>query len=394
MENQVKPQPGDLVWANRMAKGRPYNHCGIYEGAGYVIHFAAPDGSEICAENAVVHRTTFERFSDDCPVKVVNIENSFPADKTLQRARSCIGMKGYNFATFNCDHFATWCKTGEYRSLQVDEVKNVLKAIGNEIGGSAGSLADLICEIHDIAETLEAPRLKTIKPKHEKEILGAIETNADLGQTIPPVPDAENDIQADYEILDEEPIVEDESGEEDDDNSGDMPSSKKAWYEKVCEKLKDLSYPISGALELLKQRGVLPPVLQKINYTQLGAKVRNVIDCIDTTIKTFTGRLPLLQAVDILKNNEVALAGKTIAEKQIEPVKETLKQVFGKTGSVIKHIVQQTVTKISSPPVREAITSGAKLLGNAIVTGIKTAGSMLKTGIKIFGSLFKQKLFS
>ena len=156
------PQPGDLLWVQR----KLYNHCGIYEGGGYVIHFAAPDGSEINAENAVIHRTTFEHFKDGCPVKVIDIKGSFSQDETLHRARSRIGTKGYNLAAFNCDHFATWCKTGEYRSIQVDGVKTVLRRIGkiskeidNKIGGPVETAVELVCQIHDIVEKLKAPRL-------------------------------------------------------------------------------------------------------------------------------------------------------------------------------------------------------------------------------------------
>jgi cell wall-associated NlpC family hydrolase len=59
MDEKLELKPGDLIWANRMGIGLPYNHCGIYEGAGYVIHFASREGSETNPESAVVHRTTF-----------------------------------------------------------------------------------------------------------------------------------------------------------------------------------------------------------------------------------------------------------------------------------------------------------------------------------------------
>ena len=396
MEKQVKPQPGDLIWANRMAKGRPYNHCGIYEGAGYVIHFAAPDGTETNHETAVVHRTGFENFKDGCPVKVIEIENSFPADETLRRARSCIGMRGYNFATFNCDHVATWCKTGEYRSLQVDEVKNILKAIGGKIGGPAGSVVEVICEIHDIAETINFPRIDSASSKHGNDVLDTLETNAYLGQTIPPVPDEENDIQTDYEILEEEPIADDETGEDDgEESSGDKPSGKTAKFEKVYEKLRDLSYPIASALEFLKRKGKLPAPMQKVDYNSLSSKVRSVIDGVDTAIKMFTGRMTLEQAIETLKNNEFALMGKTIIIKHLKgPVKDALKQAYGSAGSIIKHVAQQALTKISSPPVRDAIKDGAKLLGKAAAYAMKHTWPMVKDGMKnIFGELMKQKLF-
>ena len=165
-----KLQPGDLLWVERTL----YKHCGIYDGDGYVIHFAAPDGSEINAENAVVHRTTFEHFRDGGLVKVIDVENCFPPDEIVRRARSKIGTKGYNLATFNCDHFATWCKTGEYRSMQVSGVKSVLKEIcsvskkiDNKIGTSLDLAVDIICKIHEIAESLKTPHLEEIEKKDQ-----------------------------------------------------------------------------------------------------------------------------------------------------------------------------------------------------------------------------------
>ena len=192
MDAKQELRPGDLLWVDRSVKDLPYNHCGIYEGEGYVIHFASPEGSEINPENAVVHRASYEKFKYGCPVKVLDLEGSKSADETLRRARSLIGKKGYNLLTFNCDHFATWCKTGEYRSIQVDEVKAVLrKSIG-------GSITEMICTFHDIAEILTAPRMET--PSRGNEI----------AEPIPPSPDKEKDIYIDdYEIIEEEPVIED-----------------------------------------------------------------------------------------------------------------------------------------------------------------------------------------
>ena len=149
MDAKQEPQPGDLIWVNRSIKGLSYNHCGIYEGEGYVIHFAAPEGLEINPENAIVHRTTFEKFKDGCPVRVIDIEDCFSVDETLRLARACIGKTGYNFFSFNCDHFATWCKTGKYRSIQVDDAKAILRETG--IGGP---ISEIACTIHDIAEII------------------------------------------------------------------------------------------------------------------------------------------------------------------------------------------------------------------------------------------------
>lgn len=40
--------------------------------------------------------------------------------ETLRRAQSALGRPDYNLVTDNCQHFATWCATGERRSHQVE----------------------------------------------------------------------------------------------------------------------------------------------------------------------------------------------------------------------------------------------------------------------------------
>jgi ribosomal protein S20 len=391
MENKREPQPGDLIWANRMAKGLPYNHCGIYEGGGHVIHFAAPEGSETNPENAVVHETRFEHFADGCDVSVIDIEGSKSPEETLRLARSCIGMKGYAITSSNCDHFATWCKTGKYHSIQVDKVKNILREMG-------GPIAGLVCEVHDIVEMIKAPRLDTVYPEKKNEILDTVETNAYVTEADPPVPDEENDIQADYELIKEarnsfveevdKTSSEDEYDEDDkivknDEQEDGEPPRKRSWYEKVGNVLKGLTYPVSGALEFLKRIGNVP-IIKNIDFVHLGAKVRNVIDNVVNTIKVFTGRMTRDEAVEERMNNETALAGMIIAAKQVHSVSQTLRNVFGKVGSVVKHVVQQAVTRVVPASVRSAIKTGARKIGTAVVSGVKSFAQKATTGVKSF----------
>jgi hypothetical protein len=383
-EQKREPQPGDLIWADRSVKGLSYNHCGIYEGAGYVIHFAAPEGAEINSENAVVHRTSFEHFTDGCPVKVIDIKDSLTPEETLSRAQTCFGMRGYNFTTFNCDHFATWCKTGEYRSIQVEEAKMLLKNINNPI-------ADIVCDVHDIAESIKAPRLNTVYPVQENEILDTIDINASMTEVIPPVldEDKENDIHADYMILDD-----DEADDEGIDADDDSHPAKKPWYERVGDTLKDITYPVSVGLELLKKKF---PILRPIPVMYLAAKARNVIDNIVTSIKVFTGRITKEEAYAERMNNEAALAGSIAQQKQTQPIRTVMQHVFGKTGSIVKHIVQKTVNLISSPRVRKAIKTGAQKVGTAIASGfrsmvskIKSTATKIESKAKAFFGIFKR----
>jgi hypothetical protein len=385
-----EPMPGDIIWADRREQGKPYLHCGIYEGGGYVIHFAAPNDSETEAENAVVHEVPFERFKNGCTVKVIDIKEGggYSAEETIRRAKSLLGTKGYDISTFNCEHFATWCKTGEYRSIQVDGVKNLIE----KIGGPVGKIA---CEVHDIAQMFKAARLDDVYSSHENEINDKIETNAMITETIPPAPSEERANYADFKIVDEaEPATETEAEyheKEDDEDAPPPPPAKKAWYEKVGNVAKTLTYPVSIALEFLKRTGRLP-IPKGINFPHLGAKVRNVIDNIVTSIKVFTGRLTKAEAVEERMNNEAALAGTIIQQKHEQPVAERLKQVFGKVGSVVKHIVQQTVTQIVPQSVRKAVKIGSRIIGKTISNGITSFVQKAKEGVKTFFGKIKQKL--
>ena len=383
-EQQRELQSGDLVWADRSGKGLPYNHCGIYEGSGYIIHFASPSAAEKNLENAVVHRAKFEEFRDGSPVKVVDLGGTFSPEETVHRARMCIGMRGYNAVTFNCDHFATWCKTGVYRSMQMRDAKILLKEINNPV-------TDIVCDIHDIAEMFKASRLNTGYEEREAEILDTLETNAYMTETIPPVPVSlpvpvsnEEAIPAGYQV-----IVGENEGESDD----DLPPARNPWYERLGDSLKGLTFPVAGALETLKNSGKLP-VLRNVDFHHMGAKVRNVIDNIVTAIKVFTGRLTPEQAYEERLNNETALAGQIVQQKQKQPVKAGLLQVFGKIGSTVKHVVQQAITRFSSPRAQAAIKTGVQKIGMSIAGGIRSFWQKARETTKSFFGKVKQFFFS
>jgi hypothetical protein len=381
-EETREPRPGDVIWADRSVKGRPYNHCGIYEGGGYVVHYAAPEGSEINQENAVVHRTTLEAFKDGCPFKIIDFPEGYSREETLRRARSRMGERDYNFALNNCDHFATWCRTGEHRSLQADAVKNTIRALSPVVGGSA---AELVCTIHDIAESFKAPKLDAIDERQKpKEILDTLDFNSDITDFVPPVPleSPVEEIPIPYEQdelteFSEEPV---EEALED-----DTPSGKKPLYERIADKLKGWTFPIAGALEILKRLKKLPPIMLNIDYNTLGAKVRNGIDNVVSIIKVIAGKITPAQAKEEMRKNQTALLGQTAAQEQKLPVREAVKQSFGKIGTAVKHIAQQAVSIFVPQPVRTAIKTGFQKVGHAAVSGIKTAAKNTGTFLRTAG---------
>ena len=88
-------------------------HHGIDLGDGTVAHYL--EGREIL-------RSSLIDFSQGQPLSVVEHPVCSPQGVTLRRAMSRIGEQNYNLLFNNCEHFATWCKTGRHRSAQVNSV--------------------------------------------------------------------------------------------------------------------------------------------------------------------------------------------------------------------------------------------------------------------------------
>ena len=90
-----------------------FNHHGIDLGDGTVAHYL--EGREIL-------RSPVSEFSQGEVVSVMDHTEASPAGVTVRRAMSRLGEQNYNLLFNNCEHFATWCKTGRHRSVQVDSV--------------------------------------------------------------------------------------------------------------------------------------------------------------------------------------------------------------------------------------------------------------------------------
>ena len=90
-----------------------YQHHGIDCGDGSVIHYRKP--------SEIVERTSLEIFARGNPLYVINYPAGyyFIADVVVRRAESRLGEHQYNLLFNNCEHFATWCKTGISDSKQI-----------------------------------------------------------------------------------------------------------------------------------------------------------------------------------------------------------------------------------------------------------------------------------
>lgn len=103
------------VWRELANVSGVYQHHGIDIGDGSVIHYRKP--------SEVIEQTSFDTFSKNNPVysREYPAGFSFIPDVTVKRALSRLGENKYNLLFNNCEHFATWCKTGVSESQQIKD---------------------------------------------------------------------------------------------------------------------------------------------------------------------------------------------------------------------------------------------------------------------------------
>ena len=91
----------------------PYRHHAIELPSGEMAE-NSPPGLRI---------VPFDDFAKGRPVRTVGRDMT-PAerDKTVERALSRVGERGYSLGGWNCEHYASWCATGVAFSQQVADV--------------------------------------------------------------------------------------------------------------------------------------------------------------------------------------------------------------------------------------------------------------------------------
>ena len=108
---------GDQIYVFRELAnlGGVYEHHGIDFGDGTVVHYRKP--------SEIIERTPFDTFSRGNPVYVREypVGFCFIPQVVIERAESRLGEHKYNLLFNNCEHFASWCKTGIGDSKQIRE---------------------------------------------------------------------------------------------------------------------------------------------------------------------------------------------------------------------------------------------------------------------------------
>jgi Lecithin retinol acyltransferase len=125
---------GDHIYVERLGV---YTHDGVDVGDGFVIHRGSIDGTK---SGALISKTTIAEFSDGATVQIKLYGTRLSPDEAVARAESMLGEPGYHVLWHNCEHFATWCVTGEYVSDQVDTAVSTTRVVGLGIGVPAVSV--------------------------------------------------------------------------------------------------------------------------------------------------------------------------------------------------------------------------------------------------------------
>ena len=105
---------GDIISVNMGL----YRHYGVYISDNTVIHYASFGGD--FGRNVCIHATSLRKFlNGSMGYEVCVFPNGFNGKETVKRALSRIGERRYSLFANNCEHFATWCKTGVSYSKQI-----------------------------------------------------------------------------------------------------------------------------------------------------------------------------------------------------------------------------------------------------------------------------------
>jgi len=115
-----------------------YWHHGIDLGDGTVAHSS---GEPFRERDAVVKQSSLEDFCRGCDPTPVHPPDAYGDEVVVRRALSKLGCRDYHLLLNNCEHFATWCKTGRRRSRQVEGAARAGMVAGYATRLVAGTIA-------------------------------------------------------------------------------------------------------------------------------------------------------------------------------------------------------------------------------------------------------------
>lgn len=106
-----------------------YSHHGIDMGDGTVIHFS---GEPCRRRDARICRATLDEFLAGGRLVIAQHDGPLrPVEMVVAVAEASLHRQDYALLHNNCEHFATWCKTGRRHSAQV---RRALRLAGGATG--------------------------------------------------------------------------------------------------------------------------------------------------------------------------------------------------------------------------------------------------------------------
>lgn len=118
MTRNFWPQKGSVLRVAFSFGPIDYDHYGVYVGSENVVHFS--EGTVrlqtlrafIASASSSARSVQIMGFSEE-------VTREITPEQCVQRASSKLGYDQYNLGLRNCEHFATWCRTGIAESSQV-----------------------------------------------------------------------------------------------------------------------------------------------------------------------------------------------------------------------------------------------------------------------------------
>ena len=168
----AKPQYGDMV---RVKSGHIY-HYGVFVSESEIIQFGLAPTARMGVKDCdvavcVSNETTFLHggIMERAVLNEREISSRVPCEKTVEKARSRIGEKGYNILYNNCEHFAYECVMGVKKCTQTDDLRSMFHNM---------PIVDLyvtkipdevtLSPVYPIARTQEIDNCKNDRVKREK----------------------------------------------------------------------------------------------------------------------------------------------------------------------------------------------------------------------------------
>lgn len=124
----TEPKPGDII---RVA-ARFYYHYGLYVSDDCVIQFGLADNTgtdpkDICVREGTYRDFCNGSFAETAKLSLAEKHKRRSVAKTIEYAKSRLGMTGYDILHNNCEHFVTDCVFGTPTSELVTQARNEIK---------------------------------------------------------------------------------------------------------------------------------------------------------------------------------------------------------------------------------------------------------------------------